>query len=133
MCDPVSLVVGAVAGAAYSGAKAKKGSGGGVAYNSEEERLKAEADAASSANRKLAADQRRRREQQSLVSRGAPQPSLGDEQSDADGLFRPLAGAVGLRRSQARAVSSLISRGGAPRGSAPGGGSSGGRLESSTL
>jgi hypothetical protein len=82
MCDPVSMLVGAVAGSV--GGKLLGGGGGGSssAGNAEAERQQAEADAAASANRKLAADQKRRREQQSLIAQGAP--SVGDQAGTGD-------------------------------------------------
>lgn len=81
MCDPVSMVLGAV-GATVGGKLLGGGGGAQSTGNAEAERMQAEADAATSANRKLAMDQKRRREQQSLIAQGAPavgdQPGTGD-------------------------------------------------------
>lgn len=85
MCDPVSLVVGAVGATVVGKAMAPKAPRAAAAPDPEAERMKAEADAAGAANRKLAADKMRRREQQSLVARGAP--SLGDEQNTGQGVI----------------------------------------------
>lgn len=83
MCDPVSMLVGAVAGSVGGKLLGGGGGGGSSTGNAEAERMKAEADAATSANQRLAMDQKRRREQQSLIARGAPggvgeQPGTGD-------------------------------------------------------
>lgn len=74
MCDPVTIIGGAVAGlAANKLMKPKTPSYG----NPEAERMQAEADASASANAKLVASQKRRRQQQNLLAQGA-QPSVGD-------------------------------------------------------
>ncbi len=101
MCDPVSVVVGL--GTAAVASKASKRPSGG---DPEKERQRAEAEAAASANRQLAADQRRRREQQSLVARGGPQPSLGDEEA---GFSEGLVNSGFRSRSQMRTSSLLAS------------------------
>jgi hypothetical protein len=123
MCDPVSLVVGAVAGGVATSALSRPRGGGSSApaANPEAERMKAEADAAAAANRKLAADKSRRREQQSLVARGAP--SLGDEQNTGEGVINASPVRIGGSRdsgsffrprnqlSSTQPQSSLMSRG----------------------
>lgn len=81
MCDPVSMVVGAVGGMVASKVLSKPKS---ASYGDPEaERMKAEAEATASANAKLRQTQLRRREQQSLIARGAA-PSLGDENTTGD-------------------------------------------------
>jgi hypothetical protein len=133
MCDPVTLLVAggaALGGTAFAMNKAARGSA--AAADPEAERLKAEADAASAANRRLAADKLRRREQQSLIARGAPAPSLGDDETLAGGTdlltSRPLSSS---RRNAGSAVS-LISRGsvGVTTVGGGGGGSRSGRSSS---
>lgn len=114
MCDPVSLAVGAVAGAAGSALMAPKGASGPKQPNAEQERAKAEATAAQTANAKLASDQRRRREQASLLSKGAgsPSPTFGDPASTTDGGTGtgPLSGRTS-RSTVAKQSSSLMARG----------------------
>lgn len=82
MCDPVSMLVGAVAGSVGGKLLGGGGGGGSSAGNVEAERMKAEADAATSANQRLAMDQKRRREQQSLIAQGAP--TVGDQAGTGD-------------------------------------------------
>lgn len=88
MCDPVSMVVGAVGGMVASKALAPKqkaqAATSEAAADPAAERAAAEAQAQQTANRRLAEDQRRRREQQSLLAKGAPQPSFGDATAGAD-------------------------------------------------
>lgn len=129
MCDPITIGIGvasAAVGGTIAASKAKRGQAAPVQADPEAERMKAEAEAAASANRKLAADQRRRREQQSLIARGAPQPSLGDEQASGDGVMTKPS-AIGLMRRFGKGYTSpresLISRGasGAGTGAAVGG------------
>lgn len=114
MCDPVSMLVGAVAGSVGGKLLGGGGRGGSSAGNAEAERMKAEADAATSANQKLAMDQKRRREQQSLIARGAPggvgeQPGTGDSPlSTAHTVFRQ---AGSLFRYAPDISRSLIARG----------------------
>lgn len=111
MCDPVSMVLGAVGGKLLGGGG---GGGGSSAGNAEAERMQAEADAAASANRKLAMDQKRRREQQSLIAQGAPggvgdQPGTGDSPlSTAQKVMRQ---AGGMFRGAPDVSRSLIARG----------------------
>ena len=113
MCDPVSMVVGAVGGMAVSKAmtpKAPKISQPDPAA----ERAQAEAEAQQRANAQLAADQRRRREQMGLLARGAPaQPtvSFGDSQRTGgpEGVFGAAAQAV--TRSATARQASMLSRG----------------------
>jgi len=114
MCDPVSMLVGAVAGSVGGKLLGGGGGGGSSTGNAEAERMKAEADAATSANQRLAMDQKRRREQQSLIARGAPggvgeQPGTGDSPlSTAQTVMRQ----AGSRFRDAPDISqSLIARG----------------------
>lgn len=112
MCNPVSLIVGALGGMAVSKAMAPKQQAAAPAQAASDpaaERAAAEAQAQQTANRKLAEDQRRRREQQSLLAKGAPQPSLGDATAGADAM-NPMGATT--RSSVARA-GSLIARGAA--------------------
>lgn len=128
MCDPVSMIVGAVGGAVASKALAPKAPRAAApAADPEVERMKAEADAAAAANRKLAVDKLRRREQQSLVSRGAP--TLGDDQTRGDNIINTGSAVVNRRFAQAArygagAASSLMSRGSPGAGAGGGGGGS---------
>ena len=106
MCDPISLAL-------TSGVKKAFSSGGGgapAAADPEVERMKAEAEAATSANRKLAFTQARRREQQSLIARGAPEPTLGDPA--ATSTASDVMGTVGNFFKRARNMEpTLVSRG----------------------
>jgi len=90
MCDPVSMIVGAVGSTVVGQVLGVgKDKGGQSPGNAEAERMKAEADAATSANRKLAMDQKRRREQQSLIAQGAPN-GLGDQAGTGDSPISPM-------------------------------------------
>lgn len=116
MCDPVSLLVGAVAGGVASKVLGPKGSNASPnsAANAPDpaaERAKAEAEAAQRANAQLAASNARRREQQSLMSKGAPAaPSFGFGDSEtAQPGGSPLSG--GVRSMPVRVASTLMSRG----------------------
>lgn len=121
MCDPVSMAVGAVVGAAGSGMFGGKQRSAALP-DPAAERAAAEAEATTAANRKLAATQARRREQGSLIARGAPQPTFGDVetgdvQKATGGLFQTtLASKFNLKNG-----GTLISRGSAPADPAPGG------------
>lgn len=129
MCDPISLVVGAVGGMAVSKALTPKQQQQqqAAATDPAVERANAEAEAAQRANQRLATDQRRRREQGNLLARGAPSFGLGDQAQDPASAspigssFRPGAArpAMGVAPSQ-----TLISRGSPSYG---GGGGGGGR------
>ena len=92
------------------------------------ERAQAEAEAAQKANSRFANDQRRRREQGSLVSRGAPTPTLGDT-GDASNPASPISGPQSMTtRSTTAKRASLISQGGPVMGSGGmGGGGRGGQ------
>jgi hypothetical protein len=110
MCDPVSMLVGAVGGAALS----KRGSSAPAAAlpDPAKEQADAEARAAQAANAKLAQDQQRRRQQQSLIARGAPTvqgPTLGD--TTASDSASPLSGNRMNRGTVARRTQSLMARG----------------------
>lgn len=109
MCDPVSMVVGAVGGLVASKVLAPKSQAAAVTPTTDPaaERAAAEAEAQQTANRKLAEDNRRRREQGSLIAKGAPQPTLGDATTGADALS-PLGTS---NRSTSASAASLISRG----------------------
>lgn len=111
MCDPVSMLVGAVGGAALS----KRGGSAPAAAaqpDPAKEQADAEARAAQAANAKLAQDQQRRRQQQSLIARGAPPavqgPTLGDV---GDASASPLSGGSMNRSTSARRTQSLLARG----------------------
>lgn len=92
MCDPISLTLGAVAGASiYQTTQARKSAKEAAAAQAAAqgdpaaERAKAEAEAAQRANAQLAENNRRRREQGSLLSKGqstAPTFSMGDATTD---------------------------------------------------
>lgn len=116
MCDPVSMVVGAVGGMVASSAMSRPKS---PSYaDPTAERMKAEAEATASANAKLRQTQLRRREQQSLIAKGAP--SLGDESSSGES---PLAspGRQMLAPSPFRTTPDvLMTRGSAGPASVPG-------------
>jgi hypothetical protein len=77
-----------------------------------EERASTEAQAQQRANLQLSTDKRRRREQQSLIARGAPQPTLGDTTS-GDSLS-PIGGSSARATPAANTRASLISLGAAP-------------------
>lgn len=111
MCDPVSMIVGAVGGMVASKAMAPKqkaqAATSEAAADPVAERAAAEAQAQQTANRRLAEDQRRRREQQSLLAKGAPQPSFGDATAGAD----PINPMGTSNRSTTARAGSLMSRG----------------------
>lgn len=124
MCDPVSLVVGAVGGLLGAKALSPRQQGQTAASLSDPaaENAQAEAEAAQRANARLATDQRRRREQGSLLARGAPQATFGDGTSGSVVDGSPLsAGTAGVTRSTAGRSSSLIARGAAVAGGGSGG------------
>lgn len=131
MCDPVSLVVGVVGGALASKAMAPKSAPAAAtaaAVDPAVDRAQAEAEAAQKANSRMANDQRRRREQGSLVSRGAPTPTLGDT-GDASNPGSPISGPQSMTtRSTTAKRASLISQGSPVMGGGGmgGGGSRGG-------
>lgn len=119
MCDPISLTLGAVAGATvYQTTQARKSAKEAAAIQQAAqpdpaaERAKAEAEAAQRANAALADSNRRRREQGSLLSKGAsaaPQFTLGDAQLTPG--QSPLSVDGGTSRSTVAQRTSLMSRG----------------------
>jgi hypothetical protein len=129
VCDPVSMLVGAVGATVVGRAIAPKQQSAAAPAQPDpaEERAKAEAEAAQRANAQLAMDQRRRREQGSLLAKGGMvQPSfpMGDEGSGSSPLST--SGRLASRTTTARAAS-LISRGASGGGGGFGGGTGGGR------
>lgn len=122
MCDPISLTLGAVAGATvYQTTQARKSAKEAAAIQAAAqtdpvaERAKAEAEAAQRANAALADSNRRRREQGSLLSKGAssviaPQFTLGDATTTQMGQS-PLSVDGATSRSTVAQRSSLMSRG----------------------
>lgn len=76
------------------------------------ERARAEAEATQRVNAQLAADQRRRRGQESLIARGAPQPTFGDMSSlpEQPGVSTTTPGRATSRSAVGR-TASLMSRG----------------------
>lgn len=134
MCDPVSMLVGAVGAQAIGGLIG--GGGGGssapaaTATDPAVERAKVEAEAAQKANAKLANDQRRRREQQSLLAKGGSTFTMGDSGA-LDSLGNSL-GYIAGRIKQTRGT--LLSSGSATAGgggglvTAGGGGTRPGRI-----
>ncbi len=134
MCDPISLIVGAVGGLAVSSLVAPQQSGSSVAQlpDPAEERAKAEAEAAQKANAKLASDSRRRREQGSLLAKGAPPTfSFGDATTDAG--TSPITSIQPVTRRTTARKASLMSQGSTAGGSSFGGGGGGGRRYSENL
>jgi len=128
MCDPISLTLGAVAGATvYQTTQARKSAKEAAAIQAAAqtdpaaERAKAEAEAAQRANAALADSNRRRREQGSLLSKGAsaaPQFTLGDAQLTPGQSPLSVDGGA-TNRSTVAARTSLMSRGGVDTGGAP--------------
>jgi hypothetical protein len=123
MCDPISLTLGAVAGATvYQTTQARKSAKEAAAIQAAAqvdpaaERAKAEAEAAQRANAALAESNRRRREQGSLLSKGAPaattatQFTLGDTTTQMPGQS-PLSIDGATSRSTVAQRASLLSRG----------------------
>lgn len=128
MCDPISLTLGAVAGATvYQTTQARKSAKEAAAIQAAAqtdpaaERAKAEAEAAQRANAALADSNRRRREQGSLLSKGAsaaPQFTLGDAQLTPGQSPLSVDGGT-TNRSTVAARTSLMSRGGVDVGGTP--------------
>lgn len=113
MCDPVSIgyavvAVGTVVAADDSSRKAKHAAED-QARAAQGERAAQQAQAIQSANAKLAADNRRRREQKSLLARGSPQPTMGDESGDGN-LIAPGRGLMS-RSLNSVITQSMLSRG----------------------
>lgn len=134
MCDPVSLVLGAAGTMVTKKILSPKKQAQGAAEAESgpaAERAAAEAEAQQTANRRLAEDQRRRREQQSLLAKGAPQPSFGDATAGAD----PINPMGTSNRSTTARAGSLMSRGApaAPSAVSPTAYGGGGRMQVSML
>lgn len=109
MCDPVSMLVGAVGGMAVSSAMAPSAPRVAKA-DPEKERAEAEAKAAQLANAKLAEDQKRRRAQGSLLARGGGAQATGPSLGDADiSLDSPLSAVASTARRGAAMISSRSS------------------------
>ncbi|MEK9810803.1 MAG: hypothetical protein VW362_10170 [Candidatus Nanopelagicales bacterium] len=129
MCDPISLTLGAVAGATvYQTTQARKSAKEAAAIQQAAqtdpaaERAKAEAEAAQRANAALADSNRRRREQGSLLSKGAsaaPQFTLGDTTTQFAGQSPLSVDGGTTNRSTVAARTSLMSRGGVDVGGMP--------------
>lgn len=131
MCDPISLTLGAVAGATvYQTTQARKSAKEAAAIQQAAqtdpaaERAKAEAEAAQRANAQLADAKRRRREQGSLLSKGAasaaaPQFTLGDTTTQFAGQSPLSVDGGTTNRSTVAARTSLMSRSGVDLGGVP--------------
>lgn len=109
MCDPVSIGLTLVAGAAVNQAEQSRKSASQAATQQREtiaaaegERGRVEAEAAQSANARLAETQRRRRTQQSLMASGAPAASVAAS---------PLSSAEPVTRSTTATQANMLQRG----------------------
>jgi len=114
MCDPVSMLIGAVGGAALG--RKKSSAPAAAVVDPATEQADAEAKAAQAANMKLAADQQRRRAQQSLLATGADAagPTFGAVGRKRTGLMTPVTSSSSSRGPSlmARGAGSAVSGGG---------------------
>jgi hypothetical protein len=112
MCDPVTIGLGLVAGAAVNqaeqtrrAASQQRSAQRETLDAAEGERTRAEAEAAQNANARLVESQRRRRAQNNLLARGATSPAAAPTAGDGVLTTQPVS------RSTTARQSSLMARG----------------------